>query len=298
MISAERTLSQLLAEQKELNITLDVTEHELTSLMTDIQRSEAKRSNLEQLVSRSEEEVVAQRARLDGSKMHVEKLEKDVIPSIEHEANSLNSHITLLRDEMDTESSITLTEDESNLLEQLKIIQTELDADIEAQTQSLDEISIERERLLSLLNVNLVRRKAELETNSVPDRLRSQDVSISTSLAVAQLQWQENLDVNGRSLHEASQSLDDIASKLEQAKLVDESLRAELSSSKAKLEKLQVENAEYKKKLETAQENEEKLMTKVSHLIFAGQTSGTGLLFFLLYCFDRDLCVCPSVSAT
>jgi len=275
--SADTILSRLDKEQKELEKASALIDKDVNSLGTDIQRLEAKRANLEQLLARVEEDISALRSRVGTAKGQIENLEKDAIPSIGNEINSLKSQISLLRDEMDTEPSMSLTEDEQTLLNQLKVIQTELDSDIEIHTQSLDEISIERQRLLSLLNDNLIKRKLELQTNSVPESLRSQPMPMPISLAAARSEWQITLDENEQSLEETSQNLKNIQSKLSDARLEDEKLRADITSSKAQLEKLKAADADCRRELETAQENEEKLMTKVCRLSIFTALNSTAL---------------------
>lgn len=265
LTAAEESLSRLDLEQTELNNATALIDQQITSLMTDLQKLEAKRANMEQLLFRSEEEIASQKARVDGSKCQVENLEKDVIPSVENQIMSCKSQISLLREEMDTEPSMSLTEEEQTLLNQLKRIQTELDSDIEVHIQRLDEVSIERQRLLSLLNDNLIKRKAELQADSIPERLRCQQLPMPVSLVTAQSERQRKLDETELYIQEIAQDLKGIELKLTEARLVHETLRADLIVSKAELEKLKATDSESKRELETAQENDEKLMTKVLH---------------------------------
>ena len=62
---------------------------------------------------------------------------------------------------MGTDLTSTLTEDEQNLLEELKATQTRLDGEIEDHTQVLEDATVKRQRLTSLMEDNLVVRRGE-----------------------------------------------------------------------------------------------------------------------------------------
>ena len=59
--------------------------------------------------------------------------------------------------------SDTLNKIEKSLLNELKETQTKLGTEFEVHTQALEEISVKRQRLRSLLDYNLLKRKQELE---------------------------------------------------------------------------------------------------------------------------------------
>lgn len=262
MNSADENLYRLAAEQSEINTATTLIDQQVTGLISEIQTLEAKRVNAEQLLSRLEEDISAQKSRIDTAKLQIENLDKDIIPSVGNEIKSIQSQISLLQEEMETEPSVSLTDEEQTLLNQLKIIQTELDSDIEIHMRTLDEISIERQRLLSLLNDNLLRRKDELQMNLFPGEC-GQQTSMPVSLAAAQSEWRVKLDDNERRLRATCEHLEGIQARLQDEKEEEGVLRADIISSKTRLDQLKAADAKCKIELENAQENDEKLMTKV-----------------------------------
>ncbi len=129
---------------------------------------------------------------------------------------------------MEKEPSIPLTNEQQTLL---NIIQSELDSDIDVHTQSLDEVSVERQRLLSLLNDNLMRRRQRVK-----------------------------LDENERSLHEACELLTTVETKLDEARGEEERLRSDFMSSKAKLKKLKAADDQCKEELDRSAEKVKELV--------------------------------------
>jgi chromosome segregation ATPase len=141
----------------------------------------------------------------------------------------------------------------------------ELEKDIEIQTHTLEEISVERQRLQSLLEDNLLKRKKELEEEGSEniDRRRSTGSTLVTS-RIAQNHRQENLEQLRRELAEAVQNANSVGERLCEAKETAELLRSELVEGKKKLEMFKTKDLEIAKLLEDAQKREEKLMNKVS----------------------------------
>ena len=79
---------------------------------------------------------------------------------------SLGTQIERLEEEVGTELTSTLSEEEQTLLEELKATQTRLDGEIEEHTSVVEEATIKRQRLTSLLEDNLIVRRKELSDSS------------------------------------------------------------------------------------------------------------------------------------
>ncbi len=238
---------------------------QITTIMSEMQRLEAKKANLDHSLARMDEDISTQNSRLESKNRQIERLENEIIPPVERDISSLSDQVKILEDEIGTELSDTLTKDEKNLLSQLKSVQAELETEIESQTHKLEEVSVERQRLHSLLQDNLLKRKRELEEegSEAEGRRRSLDTEQPAS-KLAQTQRKENLDQLRRELDEAIQNAEDVEERLAEAKKVNEDLRSKLADGRKKLEAVRMRDAEITKLLEDAQKLEEKLMNKVS----------------------------------
>lgn len=263
MNSAEETLTRLGREESEMKEKNSEVDQQVTTLMRENQQLEAKKANLEHTLANFDEDIVGQKSRLESHTKQVKKIEDDTIPPIEVEIKSLNDQVELLREEMGTELSETLTEEEKRLLQQLKSVQNELDSDIEVQVQLLEEVSVERQRLLSLLEDNLLKRKQELEEEGATSSSRRRSTDGQPASRIAQEERVEDLEQLKRELDEAIQNADDVEQRLAEAKKLDEDVYTELSEAKRQLDDLRAKDVQNMKQLEDARKREEKLMNKV-----------------------------------
>ena len=163
MKEAEETLDKLLSTEHTSKQKTSALDLQITNLITEMQRVEAKTNNLKYLLSRMEEDVASQTRQLDTMDKQIHTIGHDVIPPIDSELKSLQGQVNTLKEEIGTELSDTLAENERSMLQQLKSVQTELERDMENQAQVLEDVSIKRQRLESLLEDNLLKRKRELE---------------------------------------------------------------------------------------------------------------------------------------
>lgn len=298
MHSTEDALRRLETEEKEMKDQNGQVDKQITTIMSEMQRLQAKKANLDHLLTRMDEEISTQNSRLESKNRQIEKLENETIPPVEREIKSLLDQVKILEEEIGSELSETLTSDEKNLLSQLKSVQAELENEIETQTHALEEVSVERQRLQSLLHDNLLKRKRELEEEGAEaeGRRRSLDTEQPAS-RLAQTQRKENLEQLQRELDESIQNAEDVEERLAGAKKVDEDLRSKLFEGKRKLEVVKAKDTEITKLLEDAQKLEEKLMNKVSaHHVF-DFTSHDALSHFLSSSIMfRDLFALPNVS--
>lgn len=125
----------------------------------------------------------------------------------------------------------------------------------------LEEATIKRQNLQSLLEDNLMKRRDEL-TESSP-RARPGATNTSANQAVLK----EELEQKKRELEEATQALEDAEKQLTEVKFVDENLRSEIATIKNDLEKLKTQDARYQKELEDTHAEQEKLLNKRSMCI-------------------------------
>ena len=260
---AEETLSRLGREERDMKEKNNEVDQQVSTLMRENQQLEAQKANLEHSLANIDEDVTIQQSRLGSVVKQVKKIENETIPPIEVEITSLGDQMKLLQDEMGTELSETLTEDEKNLLKQLKSVLSELDSDIETQAQVLEKVSVERQRLLSLLEDNLMKRKQELEEEGATSSSRRRSKGGELASKIAQKERKEDLEQLSRELDEAIRNDEEVEERLTEAKKLDEGLYSDLSEAKKQLDDLRAKDVQIMKQLEEARKREERLMNKV-----------------------------------
>jgi len=263
---ADETLCNLQATEHAVKQKTNALDLQITKVATEIQRLEAKTNNLDYQLSQIDEDVGSQTRQLDAMDKQVHTIGNDVIPPIDTELKSLREQVNTLTAEMGTELTDTLTKDERNMLQNLKTVQADLERDMESHTQTLEEVGVKRQRLESLLEDNLLKRKRELEEGVVDDsktnRRRSRGGEEKPASKLAQAQRIEDMAEVKEQLDEAIRTSDEVEQKLMDAKAVKAELRAELIKIKKDLEELRMKDTENKKAVEEAQKRDEKLMSK------------------------------------
>ena len=136
------------------------------------------------------------------------------------------------------------------------MVQKELTSKIEAEPVS--RLTVERQRLESLLSDNLHKRRKELlEDNTSGDDSSSRRSSRGKSSSEAALdQRREELEMRQRELEDAVRNADKIESRLGDLRLDDR--------SEKEFEHLKSQDAKNSQALESAQQQAEKLLNKVS----------------------------------
>ena len=252
---AEGDLKELEKEHKEMKEMSTAVDQRVSNIMGEVQRLEAKHANLGHMMSRTEDDVAKLEKAIERHNKQVKQIE-DEVPNTETEVTSFEKQIERLQEEMGTELTSTLSDDEQALLDQLKATQNRLDGEIDQHTQVLEDVTVKRQKLQSLLEDNLIMRRTELTESSSRSRAGTNNVS--------QAQMKEDLAQKKRELEEAAQTTDDVERQLGEVKATDEKLRTEIVTIKNNLEKLKTEDSSYEKKLEKAHADQEKLLNKVS----------------------------------
>eukprot|EP00581_Thalassiosira_minuscula_P013662 CAMPEP_0183727262 /NCGR_PEP_ID=MMETSP0737-20130205/25262_1 /TAXON_ID=385413 /ORGANISM="Thalassiosira miniscula, Strain CCMP1093" /LENGTH=1291 /DNA_ID=CAMNT_0025958855 /DNA_START=198 /DNA_END=4073 /DNA_ORIENTATION=- len=265
---SEETLRQLEDEHGKKKQESTAVDQQVSNVMGEVQRLEAKYANLDHMMGRIEDDVKKlERARQRHGKQA--KQIEEAVPPMETQITSLGSQIEHLEEEMGTDLSSTLTEEEQNLLEELKATQTRLDGEIEEHTQVVEEATIKRQKLTSLLEDNLTVRRDELTESSNPNSRSRRSIggTAKNANSISQSQMKEDLEQKYRDLEEATQTAEDVEKQLLQVKAIDEKLRNEIASIKSNFEKLKAQDAAYQKELEESHEIQEKLLNKRSMCI-------------------------------
>ena len=199
------------------------------------------------------------------------KLETAQIPPLEDEIATLEQGVGDLQNELGTELSSTLSDEDRARMDQLKQQIDTYKGKIEVQEETVDRVSMGRQELQSLLNDNLLKRRAELETAGLVQDEDGDDLTGGASGRATTAQWLERKQREhssiGEQLQEAQRALDEMEAELTEARRVEEKTKAEMDTVKTELERLKGEDMKTTKQLEEAQQAGEKLMIKVRHKI-------------------------------
>jgi len=260
---AGENLRNLEVEHRELKERSTAVDQQVSNVMGEVQRLEAKHANLDHMMGRIEDDVRKLAKMRERHDTHAKQIEEDV-PPMDTQIASLGTQIERLEEEVGTELTSTLSEEEATLLDELKATQTRLDDEIEEHTRVLEDATIKRQKLTSLLEDNLIMRRDGLTESS----LRSVRPGAGGGNAgMSQAQMKEDLEQHRRELEEAIQIAEDVENQLSTVKTIDENLRTEIVNIKNNFEKLKTQDSRYKKELEESHESQEKLLNKRSMCI-------------------------------
>ena len=261
-IAAKDALAKAEAAHKDINRKAQAQDQTAANLMAELQRMEAKQADFNHTIAENEAEISRLETRLENQKKQMETIEKSTIPPLEHEIASTESEIGRLTEEMGTDLTSTLSDEDREMLANLKKIQAELSTEVENQNETVAKLSVERQKLQSLLEDNLLKRRQELLNEGAS--AESDDSRRVSRGADAQEQRKEDLEQLQQELDDATRISDDIEARLAEVKKVDAELRAELMAAKSDLEKLKSRDMKNSAELEKAQEAAERLLNKVS----------------------------------
>lgn len=261
----QETLRSVEREHQQLNRKAQEVDQSVTNVMQELQRLEAKHAELTHVVTEKETDFERVQTRLENHKKQVEKVEKTTIPPLERELAALQGDIGRLQEEMGTELAVSLTDGDRELLKQLQQTKEDMVAAIESQSEKVAQVGVERQKLQSLLNDNLRKRRHELMDGiggAEEDDSRRISRGRMDSAAV-QAQRKEDLEERQRQLGDAARVKDDVDVRLEETRAIEEKLRGELISAKNELEQFKSQDMKNAKQLEEAQDKSERLLNKV-----------------------------------
>ena len=264
--AAEESYKRAREEEKTVRERNATGDQELSAVISEMQKIEAKKNDLEYKLKSMDNDISSRKKRFESMKRQAERIASENVPSLETEIKRLSSQIQLLDEEMGTDLRETLTMNEKKLLQELKEVQNQLKMEVERQTQSFEEVSIKRQRLKSLLDDNLLKRKRELEEEGLEtlNTRRWSNEDRQSAFRMVQDQRNEQLELVRRELDEATQHAQSIDEKLSRSKEIDEEIRVKIIDAQKRLEKLQTNDMEHKKSMENTQKIEDKIMNKVS----------------------------------
>ena len=234
-------------------------EQDVTNASQEVQRLQHKQSQLSRLVQSLQADLTEQQSQIASSKKQAERIESQIVPPLEREIAAFSGDIARLQEEIGTELTSSLSDEDRDLLQQLKQESNELKQKIIRQTETVDELRAERQRLESLLEDNLLKRRQELMQVSNDDE---GGLVASTGTQLVQ-QKKQDLEDKRQQFRQATKDVEEIDANLEQARQVEEEIKADLIAAKNDLEKLKGQDMKNSKLLDEASEKSEKLMSKV-----------------------------------
>ena len=239
-------------------------EQDATNIQKEVHQLEAKDKAYQRKLKDNERDADKLKKRISKSKKQEETIEAAISP-LKLEIEGIKTDIQRLQEEMKTDLKSTLSAEEKQLIASLKEAEKKLASDIEKQTQEVSRIGLERQRLQSLLDDNLLRRQQELQGLSAPDDdEEDSDLGFRATFAAKVAQMKDDLEQKIMERDGADRVMHDVESRLEEAREAEQRIRGELTATKQRLEKLKSADSDIKKELEAAQDESDKKMTKVS----------------------------------
>lgn len=266
LTQAREALDKTSAEHRDVKQKAEAVDQLATNIMGKLQGLEAKHADLHHILAEADGEIKSLQTRLDHHKKQVLQVEKTTIPSLERQIDSLQAHVGRLNDEMGTELTSALSDEDREDLKRFKTIQTDLSSEIEGQNETVSQLSVERQRLQSLLTDNLLKRRQELlldHSNEDDDVSRRTSRGKPSSAAVLE-QRREDLEQRQRELDDACRTADEIEARLLDVRKTEVSLKAEMIEAKNEFEQLKSLDMKKSQELEAAQQENEKLLNKVN----------------------------------
>ena len=260
--ASQRELAKADADHSEVNRKAQSVDQAATNLVADLQRLEAKHGDLNHMLTSIEAETARLRVRTEAKKKNTETIEKTIIPALEHDIASLGSEIERLEAEKETQLASSLSEEERVLLARLKTVQVELAAEIDAQNDFVGKLSVDRQRLDSLLNDNLLKRREELLQEGIDDVTNRRISLVGISSMAMQAQRLEDLELRRRELDDAIRINDEIEARLAELRKTDVALNNEVLQHSNKIEQFKAEDVEITRRLRDAEEKSDRLMNK------------------------------------
>jgi structural maintenance of chromosome 3 (chondroitin sulfate proteoglycan 6) len=272
--AAKERYAQVESEYKALDQQATQSEQEATNLGQAVQHLQHKQSELTNAVRSLEQAIEQAKSQVQHSTSQATKLESLQIPPLQEEVMAIEAEVARLRDELGTELTVSFSEEDRTQLNRLKQTIATVRQDIQVQTDQFDQVSMEREKLKSLLKDNLLKRKKELlqagrgskedddEDDSDPGD-RPVPATAATTAQWLEVQTQE-LQALQEQRNEVEGTLEELEERLDNARQLEENTKADLLAAKNELESLRNEDLKTRKELDAANETEEKLMGKVS----------------------------------
>jgi structural maintenance of chromosome 3 (chondroitin sulfate proteoglycan 6) len=163
---AQEALQNLQTQLDEAKNKASQVDQEANQSVQEVQRIEAKHAELTFLLQQEEGHVERLQTRLNLHRAQEENLVTTVLPPLERELETLQKDVDNLQEEMKTELAVTLSDQDREMMEQLKEVQKDLATTIADQKEVVAQAGLEVQKVKSLLQDNLFKRRDELIAGS------------------------------------------------------------------------------------------------------------------------------------
>jgi len=256
---AEIAFRQLDQEFREADSKAKESEQDVTNVAQELSHLQNKQSQLSRMVRSIETELTEKESQLSAGRRQIERIESQVIPPIEREIASISGDMTRLGNEIGTELTSSLSDEHRTTLNELKETTKKLQDKISQQSERVEDLRGDRQRVESLLEENLLKRRQELT-----QVFREDDSGlVATSSSMLQDQRKRELEDRRQHLAQVTHDVATVDQRLEECRHVDEQIKGELRASKHELDKLKGQDIKNSTLLDEASEKSEKLMSKV-----------------------------------
>eukprot|EP00339_Tiarina_fusa_P025366 CAMPEP_0117074686 /NCGR_PEP_ID=MMETSP0472-20121206/52624_1 /TAXON_ID=693140 ORGANISM="Tiarina fusus, Strain LIS" /NCGR_SAMPLE_ID=MMETSP0472 /ASSEMBLY_ACC=CAM_ASM_000603 /LENGTH=1285 /DNA_ID=CAMNT_0004799819 /DNA_START=111 /DNA_END=3968 /DNA_ORIENTATION=- len=233
-------------------------EQDVTVASDAVSNLQHRLSQFSRMVQSMEKQVAEHQKQMASSKKNAERIELQVLPPLEREITSFTADMSRLAEEIGTELTMTLSDEERATLAQLKETSKTLQTSISRQSETVQELQILRGRIESRLEENLLKRRQELT------QVDNEDPGVAMTAKMQQDQRVHELEERRQELAQAIKELEEIDAMLEQERQAAESIKLEVIAAKNDLEKWKSKDMHNSKLLDEAAERSEKIMSKKS----------------------------------
>eukprot|EP00537_Pseudo-nitzschia_pungens_P008168 CAMPEP_0172361260 /NCGR_PEP_ID=MMETSP1060-20121228/5117_1 /TAXON_ID=37318 /ORGANISM="Pseudo-nitzschia pungens, Strain cf. cingulata" /LENGTH=1286 /DNA_ID=CAMNT_0013083473 /DNA_START=670 /DNA_END=4530 /DNA_ORIENTATION=+ len=265
--NAEASFRRAQEEHRGVDAEAKQAEQDVANVSEEISRLQHKQTQLARMIQNQEVGLSQSRSQIGQYSKQAERLESQIIPGLEQNLEDFRFDIARLREEIGTELTSSLSEEERSALNELKQVQVGLHDKIADQRDAVEELRAERTRLEFFLENNLYRRRTEL--TQVNNTLDSGEGSGGmeggvTTNTMLQEQAERQLEERRLAAREAIRDADELEAKLEEIRKAEEELKNELIGAKNDLERLKTVDNKNTRDLDDAQRRAETLMGKKS----------------------------------
>ncbi|KAL3919423.1 MAG: hypothetical protein SGILL_003759, partial [Bacillariaceae sp.] len=259
-LKAEKDHRATADECRRADANADKADREVRKIVEEINKLQHKESQISLMIQTLDSDQTQTQTQIGQNKKQADRLESQIVPVLEQEIKSFDFDIARLEEEIGTELTQTLSDEDRAMLARLTQEKEDLDEKISTQQETVDEIRSERNRLESHLENNLYKRRSELaQGGNEADALTG-----STSSKLLHDQKIRQLEERRLELREATRELEDLENKLQEIRKTEEDLKNEVVEGKNDMEKLRNLDIKYARNLEESKRKGESLLGKKS----------------------------------
>jgi structural maintenance of chromosome 3 (chondroitin sulfate proteoglycan 6) len=241
------------------------SEQDVNKISDEYIRLENKQKQMSQMVQSLEAERAQMELQIAQCKRQAERIESQIIPPLERQMKANTEEIAAWEEEIGTELSDSLSDDEKTALATLRNTQEGLESKIIEQKDTVDAVQSERNRLLSMLEDNFYKRRQEL--NQIGNDEDGDVVSGATSAAIVKEQKLREIDVRKAELRDATRDANELEQKLSKIRSEEEVLKEELVAAKGEVDRLKSLEMKLENELARLKNQAEKYMGKKAMII-------------------------------